>query len=223
MLAFNAIVGAAARAEEPMRAEGTDFELGESELELQSIANIYDAGTEIETQIQFEHGIAENWSIGAESEFEREAGDTLKASSIIASTKWRPPLGNDSAFAIAFQLGAGIDLEEDRFLVQTAAFGSLQQGDWLLGGRLRMTARPGSGSIATFDYRSTVERNLSEAVVVGIRMAGDLRSDDPAEHRIGPTLSADIGGDAELELGLFAGLNRASPDAVLNAEISWEF
>lgn len=210
-------------AEEADRAEGVDFEAGESEIELQTIASHYDAGTELETQLQFEHGLSENWSVGAEIEFEREPGDGLRESSATVSFKWRAPVDKTSPLAFAVKVAVGADLEDDRFLVETSALGSLQAGDWLLGARLRMTTLPGSGDLAQFDYRARLERELTGNAVLGVQMAGDIRSDDPAEHRLGPIVSIDVAEEVELEFGVFAGLNRHSPDVELNAEISWEF
>lgn len=204
--------------------DGIEIEAQESEIEAE--LRIFDnhGDNDQQLQLQGEHALDDRWSIGAEVELERVAGEAVKADTALTRLKWRTPR-NAGGFALAIQAGVGYSFGDKAALTETDVYLGWGQNGWAIVSRFDWDQLLHEGAEAEVGYRLRVARGVGSDITIGMEAAGDIWTGEPAAHRIGPYLELPLGDDdaPTLELGAFAGLNAASPAMVYRLELEFEF
>jgi hypothetical protein len=181
--------------------------------------------------------------LGAELEFEKEVGDSLKATSLAAQALvvLTPPDHPIAGFGLqaSFVMGL-IDDAPERWDVRLIV--DKEAGAWRWTGNIVLVDDlNGDDDVGVrLGYRLIADRHLNDQFRLGIEASGEFGSisdsfprDDQA-HLIGPRLgvripisnSDDEDGEAEgpmLALGALFGVNKAAPNIALRLQVEFEF
>lgn len=207
--------------------EALDIEAGENELELQLIAFPRQDGdpSYVGGGLTFERGLSDAFALGIEIEFEREGG-RFKVDEVTAQAKLVVADPDEGGLGLGIQLAAGYAFEDRKFAMETVLIAALERESWTAAANLIGSAREGRLDAYDLRYAARIDRPLSGGFSIGLEAGGEITSQDPRGHWIGPVIaleSAEGGAMPTIELGAFAGLNRAAPDVQFRLEIDFAF
>lgn len=207
--------------------EALDIEAGENELELQLIVvprqdgvPSYAAGG-----LTFERGVSDALALGVEIEFEREDG-SLKIDEVTAQAKLAVTDPGDGGLGLGVQLAAGYAFAVRQFAIETVLIAAIERKGWSTAANLIVSAREGRLDAYDLRYAARLDRPLPGGFSIGLESGGEIASQDPRGHWIGPVIALESAAGSAMpaiELGAFAGLNRATPDMQLRLEIDLAF
>jgi hypothetical protein len=207
--------------------ERLEVERGEAEIESQTIfvPSQKRFSSSLRGGLTLEYGLSDRLSLGTEFEYEADDG-AFDADEIAVQAKWIALDPATATVGFGVQLGAGYAFEDSALGLEATAIAAIDRADWWAALNTTMRTRPGDRSALDVVYAARADRALTDSVALGIEAGGALAADDPRGHWAGPVLS--FGDDSkaalpEVEIGMFAGLNRNSPGVQFRLELDWAF
>lgn len=205
--------------------EWLEIEADTTEAESQTI---WDNGEEegLKTGLTLERGLSERLSLGVELEWDRRDSGALALDEISLQAKLalieRAARGWGAGVqpALVIDRRSGAVGSETFFILETAARG------WALAGNVIVNSEPGDWNDWQSGYALRAQRQISDALLLGIESGGTIAGFDRPGHWLGPVLALSPGGEGKglaAELSAFAGLAPDTPDVQLRLALRWGF
>ncbi len=206
--------------------ESLDVEKGESELELQGIfipasnGNGWSGGG----GVTLEHGVNDRLALGVELEVEGD-GDETEVEAVSAQLKYVFLDPTDNVVGLGTQMSVGYAFGDKALATEAVLIADVVRKGWQASANLILESREDNRSNFDLGYAARADWEVSDKLALGIEAGGDLASAEKKAHWIGPVLAFETAKDGAfgIELGVFGGLNKATPDVQFRLEMDWAF
>lgn len=209
--------------------ERLDVERGESEWELQGISAraVEDEHSTLALNLSGEFGVSDRFALGFELETERHGAGNLEAEMLALQAKFVAFDPRNPAIGLGAQLSLGRALQGDETEVELRLLAERRFAGLALAGDLTMeyalAGEEPHNVVTRYATRLDWERPWGELALEaggewGARDDFNLSRED--RHWLGPMVGMNLSDRFRIEVGYFAGLNPATPDAQVRIEIA---
>ena len=210
------------------------------EFEIENViffGDVNSGDTVSEHEVDLSWGVLNPWTTGISFEFQTEKGDTIglegfEWSNTIGLVGGEASVSDELAVAIHTSVEFEFDSDEDASLTVGPAI-EYSAGSIDLGLNTFVQVPLGGDEEVGFVYALGASTEVAEGIEVGMEADGvipeafgDGSDFDQQEHFVGPVVeieAADGEQEAEIRLGVFAGLTDATPSIAVNANVGFGF
>jgi hypothetical protein len=201
------------------------------------VGDVNSGDTVSEHEVGLSWGVLNPWTTSISFEFETEKGDSISLDGLEWSNTFglvggEASVSDELAVALYTSLSFEFDSAEDVSLTIGPAI-EYQAGSVELGVNTFVQIPLDGGDDAGFVYAIGASTEVSEGIEVGLEAHGEIDEAfsnaadfDQQEHFMGPVVeieAADGEQEAEIRLGIFAGLTDAAPSVAVSANVGFGF